>query len=95
MRKQNLLALLLLGVTVCGSQAAEVSKDPIVLLEAAKAGKASAQLEYAKTIYKKSEKEAFEWAQKAADQGSGEAWFWMGNNFRGNPAPYFVKAAEL
>ena len=40
---------------------------------------------------------ARELAQKAADQGLAEAWYWLGNvtSAKGDPIPYYAKAAEL
>ena len=53
------------------------------------------QLEYAKKLHKeRKEDEARAWAQKAADQGLAEAWFWLGYTMLGDSTPYYKKAAE-
>src|SRR5262245_33026071 len=65
------------------------------LKAAAEAGSAPAQLEYAKALG--DSPAAAGWAQKAADQGLAEAWYWLGNRASagGNPIPFYAKAAEL
>ena len=65
--------------------------------EEALKGGAKAQLAYGLSIREKNEAEARIFIQKAADQGSGEAWYWLGYGFVGKEPPsyYYEKAAEL
>ncbi|MBP9682848.1 MAG: hypothetical protein KBD76_15715 [Bacteriovorax sp.] len=62
----------------------------------AEKGDAKAQLEYGKAIEGKSREEAAHWIQQAANQGLGEAWFWLGDSGLGKEKPivYYEKAAE-
>ncbi len=53
------------------------------------------QLAYAKKLYAENKRdEAHAWAQKAADQGLAEAWFWIGYTSTGDTTSYYKKAAE-
>lgn len=63
---------------------------------AAENGDAWAQLEYGKSIMRESREEASRWIQKAADQGSAEAIFWLGYAGFGKEKSvfYYEKAAE-
>jgi uncharacterized protein YecT (DUF1311 family) len=74
-----------------------VAAQSDALRRIAETGDARAELDYAKAIRKASEEDAREWAQKAADQGLGEAWYWLGYTGLGKEptAFYYEKAAEL
>lgn len=65
-------ALLALG------PAQDPSSDLPRLKASAEAGDAAAQLAYARALKDSDETAARQWAQKAADQGLGEAWYWLG-----------------
>jgi uncharacterized protein YecT (DUF1311 family) len=53
------------------------------------------QLARAKRLYEANERdESRVWAQRAADQGLAEAWFWLGYTMNGDATPYYEKAAE-
>jgi TPR repeat protein/uncharacterized protein YecT (DUF1311 family) len=82
-------------------------QDISALREAAERGDAKAQLEYGKAINEKARyqdpnfrtqiEEARNWIQKAANQGLGEAWFWLGYAGIGKKESetfYYEKAAE-
>ncbi len=45
---------------------------------AASKGSPEAQLRFGRSLLEKSRKEGIKWIQKAADQGYGEAWYWLG-----------------
>lgn len=90
---RTLLSFLLVASTVIASAQAPQAKPSLQSLKAAaEAGSAEAQLAYAKALNPKPE--ARVWAQKAADQGLGEAWFWLGYTMTGDTRPYYEKAAE-
>jgi uncharacterized protein YecT (DUF1311 family) len=67
------------------------------LKKAAEKGDPKAQLNYGKSLTDSSREEAGKWIQKAADQGLGEAWYWLGYAGLGskNELYYYEKAAEL
>jgi TPR repeat protein len=67
------------------------------LKKAAEKGDPKAQLNYGKSLTDSSREEAGKWIQKAADQGLGEAWYWLGFAGLGskNELYYYEKAAEL
>lgn len=66
------------------------------LYQQAKRGNANDQLAYAKALIGSSKTQAFKWAQKAADQGSGEAWYWLGQNSSiTTSVSYYKKAVEF
>lgn len=80
----------------CQAHAADSKPDLNALRSTAEKGDAQSQLEYGKAISNKSKDEAALWVQKAADQGSGEALFWLGYAGLGKEQPvfYYKKAAE-
>jgi uncharacterized protein YecT (DUF1311 family) len=80
-QKKKLLPLVIGSHLLCfmsvSAFAAATNTD---LYTQANRGNAQAQLAYAKSLPSTSRNEAFKWAQKAADQGLVEAWYWMGQN---------------
>ncbi len=93
-KKFNSSSILLLSIVLAHSPV--VAQELSALRAAAEKGEATAQLEYGKAIESKSREEAAQWIQKAANQGSGEAWYWLGYAGLGadKPAAYYEKAAE-
>ncbi len=71
-------------------------QDFFALKNAAEKGDARAQLAYGKALESKSREEAGFWVQKAAAQGLGEAWHWLGYAGLGkeNTVFYYEKAVE-
>ncbi|MCX6550092.1 MAG: hypothetical protein NTY02_03620, partial [Acidobacteria bacterium] len=98
MRTTSLLLLLALAVPAPltaappGAGASSQGTQDLAALKAAAAkGDAQAQLDYAKAL---KPPESRIWAQKAADQGLAEAWFWLGYTMNGDATPFYEKAAE-
>ncbi len=96
--KETLLSLVIMISIFSQAQAQTVDtqQDLTALRAKAEKGDAFSQLEYGKAIRDKSKEEASIWIQKAADQGSGEAWFWLGYAGLGKEKPvfYYKKSAE-
>ncbi|MBN8542587.1 MAG: DUF1311 domain-containing protein [Deltaproteobacteria bacterium] len=90
------VATFFLFISVFGLQFANAKDASAAQREAAEKGDANAQLEYGKSLQEHSRSEAAKWIQKAADQGSGEAWFLLGYAGLGKLEPvfYYEKAAE-
>ena len=95
--KKTLLSLIIMVSIFSTAQAVDTKQDLTDLRAKAEKGDALLQLEYGKAIRDKSKEEASIWIQKAADQGSGEAWFWLGYAGLGKEKPvfYYKKAAEI
>jgi uncharacterized protein YecT (DUF1311 family) len=76
--------------------AAKSNVQTLSLRSSAEKGDPKAQLEYGKSIKDQSREEAAKWIQKAADQGSGEAWYLLGYMGLGTKQAeyYYEKAAE-
>lgn len=94
--KKTLLYFVLL-ISLCSYADATDTKPNLTSLRVgAEKGDAHSQLEYGKAIHNTSREEAGIWIQKAADQGLGEAWFWLGYAGLGKEPSvfYYKKAAE-
>lgn len=97
LRKKRIFALAIISHLICfaslTSLAATTKND---LYTQANRGNAQAQLAYAKSLPPSAKAEAFKWAQKAADQGMAEAWYWMGENSSlDDSIKYYKKAIEF
>jgi uncharacterized protein YecT (DUF1311 family) len=94
--KNPLLTFALISSIICQAHAADSNPDLNDLRNEAKKGDMQSQLEYGKAIRNKSKDQAELWIQKAADQGSGEALYWLGYAGLGKERPifYYKKAAE-
>lgn len=97
LRKKQLLSLIVISHFIwlmsTTSFAATSNSD---LYSQAHHGNAQAQLAYAKSLPPSAKAEAFKWAQKAADQGLAEAWYWMGQNSSiDDSLKYYKKAIEF
>jgi uncharacterized protein YecT (DUF1311 family) len=92
MRKISGLSTLFLCLFLTANSYASRSS----LRAAAENGDPKAQLEFGKSLKDSSRAEAAKWIQKAADQGSGEAWFLLGYEGLGKKDSiyYYEKAAE-
>lgn len=78
--------------------AAPAAPDLARLKSAALGGGAQAELDYAKALEQAGDRDGGRaWAQKAAAQDLGEAWYWLGTTAlpADDPAHYYVRAAEL
>ena len=88
---------LLSTLSQASNKSEKLSSSELSALKAgASKGDAKSQLEYGKAIRATNREEAANWIQKAADQGSGEAWYWLGYAGLGKEQPivYYEKAAE-
>jgi uncharacterized protein YecT (DUF1311 family) len=90
--------LFLIAIPVAPSAHALASAEDARSLAALKAtaekGAPQAQLEYARALYDEDRPASRVWAQKAADQGLAEAWFWLGQTTGDGAASFYEKAAE-
>jgi uncharacterized protein YecT (DUF1311 family)/TPR repeat protein len=91
----HLIAILLFVFAAPAIAQDKTPAEMAVLKAAADTGRADAELAFARALG--DTPAAREWAQKAADQGLAEAWFWLGGviSAKGDPIPYYAKAAEL
>jgi uncharacterized protein YecT (DUF1311 family) len=90
------LLLSLLPILASPRATAAGGADLAALRAAAEKGDAKSELELAKALEPTSRAEARAWAQRSADQGLAEAWFWLGSTAfpAEKPTADFEAAAE-
>lgn len=99
-KAQRVVWLLLasaLPILASAQTTAAAGADLPALLAAAEKGDAKSELELAKALAPTSRAEARAWAQRSADQGLAEAWFWLGSTAfpAEKPTADFEAAAEM